>query len=80
MNKIHKDWIIIAISILIALILFGAGDFVWYKHNFYMKTIQILDTRLLQERQKGHLSSIYYENELNRLRPLDINVPEDGAE
>lgn len=78
MIKLDKQtFLTFAISLLIVFILFGVGDFVWYKNEQYTRTIKILELKLTQERQRGHLSGIYYENELNKLRPPDINVPEE---
>ena len=89
MTNTHKIFITIAVALFTIIFLYGMGDFVWSKHSQYgvtnailgtrlmqeQKNVAILDTRLTQEKQKGHLTTIAYEKELARLQP-----PQESAE
>ena len=89
MTNTHKIFITIAVALFAVIFLYGMGDFVWNKHRQYsatnvilgvrliqeQKNVGILDTRLMQELQKGALTTIAYEKELARLQP-----PQESAE
>jgi len=75
MTNTHKIFITIAVALFAIIFLYGMGDFVWSKHSQYGVTNNILKTRLTQELQKGHLTTIAYKKELARLQP-----PQESAE